>query len=101
MTKSPQFNKYVNYKQIAGLVAIVLGIALLIFAIYQKNRVSGARGDINNISKFFSKNPITEYGEGAVHKKLDEYDTQIMWCFVGSAILIIGGIGATFYYRKK
>ena len=80
---------------------LALGIALLIFAFYQKHRVSAARGDVDSFSRFFSKNPISDWGESSLHKKLDKYDTQITWLFIGSGFLIISGSALCFYFRNK
>lgn len=99
MKKFPLF-KSLNIKQLIGVIAIVLGVALLVFASYQKHRVSAARGDVDNISRYFPKNPFTAYGEKSVHEKLDGYDKQILWCFIISGILIVGGGYVTYRFRK-
>lgn len=93
--------KAINFKQLIGIILMILGVGLLVFAGYQKNRVSSARNDVDSFSKFFSKNPISEWGEKSIHAKLDSYDTQIMWCFIASGALIVIGGFITYRYRKK
>jgi len=101
MKKSFLSNKWLNLKQMIGILCIVVGIAALIYAIHSANRVSSAREDVDKFTGFFSKNPVTEFGKKSIGEKLDEYDAQIRILFIGGLVFILGGAGTVFYFRKK
>ena len=89
-----------NKKQISGLVLVVLGIALTIFAIHSMNRISDAKRDVKGFNSIISDVPMGGVVGNALEGKASEHDTEVLLCLIGGIVLILGG-GAIFLYRKK
>lgn len=107
-----------NIKQVMGLLAIVVGIALIIFVVYGKQQVAIAKGEISDAkqkvdqgNQLFSLNPISkEVGKqvsGGISQKIQNaehtveyYENLFMWCQVGAVVLIVGGCGLIYFCRK-
>lgn len=106
-----------NFKQILGILAIVIGIALLIFVFYGKNQIEIGKGEISSAkqkvkqgNKLFSWNPISkqigeEMTSGAQKKiaagelTIEEYEKIFMWCQTGGIVLIVVGSGLILFCR--
>ena len=107
-----------NIKQVMGLLAIIIGIALIIFVVYGKYQVAEAKGEISSAKKkveqgnqLFSLNPLSkEVGKqmsGGITQKIQNaehtveyYEMLFMWCQVAAVVLIVGGSGLIFFCRK-
>lgn len=90
-----------NYKQILGLISIILGIILLVCGFYIEERMQEAREEIDKATKKSSgllpQNPvegmIKKMVKGKLLKKVDKYKRPARLCFVGGFILIfVGGV---------
>lgn len=108
-----------NYKRISSIVVILIGIALLIFSAYIKNKLADAEGQISSAKskvdtgeKLFSLNPVSkEIGEGltgSAREKIRDAEGQVayyyevaMWCQRGGIALIIIGAAVFIFSRKK
>lgn len=102
-----------------GIVLCVVGIALILFAMYIKSetvegrqRISSAQKQVNTGKKLFSLSPVTEpVGKGltgAAQRRIDEgrrevsqYEDLAYWFQIGGGILIVIGIGVIWTSRKK
>lgn len=88
-------------KRIGGLVAIVIGVAIILLALYAKNRVRDVKANINKGSGLFSDNPVDRGISEALKKKVGEYDAPILWSFIGGFVLVIAGTTVMICCRKK
>lgn len=93
--------KHMHPKRITGLVAIIIGVIVLIFALYARGRVAEARGEVGRGSSFLPNNAVGKGISGALEGKLSAYDIPIMLGMVGGAILIVVGAGLMYRYRRK
>jgi hypothetical protein len=110
---------YLNFKQIIGLLAIILGVALLIFVFYGKNKIEAGKEEIASGKKkvaktqqMFSFTPITkQVGQGltsggeaqiaAGELTIEQYEKIFMWCEIGGIALIVVGAGLILFCRNK
>lgn len=108
-----------NIKQIMGLLAVVIGIALIIFVIYGKQQIANAKGEISSAKKkvdksnqLFSLSPYTkdvgkQMSSGISQKiqnaehTVEYYETLFRWSQIGAIVLIVGGTGLIFLCRPK
>lgn len=108
-----------NLKQIMGLLAVIIGIALIIFVLYGKQQIAVAKGEISSAKKkvdqgnqLFSLNPyskeVGKHVSGGITKKIQNaehtveyYEALFIWCQVGAVILIVGGSGLIYFCRSK
>jgi len=95
----------VNRKQIAGLIPIGAGVALIIFSVHSMQKIQEAKGIITNTKNFFTHNPmwnpiITFFG-GAAQKKISENDVPVMLCLFGGILLVILGLLVTVLCKSK
>jgi hypothetical protein len=107
-----------NFKQVIGLLAIVLGIALIIFVIYGKRQlnegkeqIASGKKKVNQTQQIFSFTPLTkQVGQGltgGAEKKIaageltiDQYETMFMWCQLGGVALIVLGACLVLFCRN-
>lgn len=109
-----------NWKQILGAVAIVLGVVCLFLSHSiavqvgeGQEQINRGQSQVNQGKKFFSGNQVTkEVGNqllfNPAEKKIregqaevDYYTTVAQQLNVGGIILILGGAGAIYFFRRK
>lgn len=91
-----------NKKRIFGLVIFIIGVVILIFGLYQKSRLTGARKNIGYISNNpFGGNKTTDTLGDAMESKVAQYDRPVFFCIVGGIVLIVIGGGMTLCCRSK
>ncbi|OGN64800.1 MAG: hypothetical protein A3E80_04885 [Chlamydiae bacterium RIFCSPHIGHO2_12_FULL_49_9] len=83
-------------KQIA-LVAMIAGLGLTGFALYEMKRISDAKGIVSSIGKRISSNPFGRAANKGLMSAVSQYDTQIRLCLIGGIVLAVGGF---YFYRK-
>lgn len=88
-------------KKIIGLVALLAGVVLFIFAKYEQNRVSGAKETYGRGASMFSGNAAGDAVNGYMQGELSQYDTPLLLCEIGGLILIALGGGIIYFARKK
>ncbi len=88
-------------KKIIGLVVLIFGVALFIFAKIEQRRVSGAKGMVNKSTSMFSGNAIGNTVGDVLKGEVSQYDTQLRLCEIGGIILIVLGGGILYFSRKK
>jgi drug/metabolite transporter (DMT)-like permease len=92
----------VNRKQIAGLLAVVVGVALIVFSVHSMNRISSAKSTLGQVSDFFSDNPMKQAIGGELHKQASKYDTLVQVLFIGGIVLtVVGGCVLIFGCKKN
>ena len=90
-----------NYKRLGGLVAVLVGISLIIFARHQQNRVAKAKGTIHEIGDLFENNPVKDVLSGEAQKKASRYDTRLKWILGGGIALVVIGTAVVIFYRRR
>ncbi len=101
-----------NIKRIIGLICIVVGIGLLFYAGYGKERMASARQEISDTKVdqgLIPDNPITdpikeniEQGiKAKYYRKVDSYEPLIQLLTIGGWILIGGGVILLIFGRNK
>lgn len=88
-------------KRIAAIVLIVIGIIVLLLALYARSRVTEAKQSVSKSSGLFSDNPVNTEITGALQNKISGYDAPIMLAMLGGVILCAVGAGTLYIYRKK
>jgi hypothetical protein len=88
-------------KKLIGLITLLAGVVLFIFAKYEQNRVGNAKGMFSRGSSMFSGNAVGNSVGGYVQGELSQYDTQLKVCEIGGLILIVFGAGVLYFARKK
>ncbi len=88
-------------KKVIGLVVLLAGVVLFIFAKYEQNRVGNAKGTFGRGSSMFSGNAVGSSVNGYVQGQLSQYDTQLKLCEIGGIILMVLGAGVLYFARKK
>jgi uncharacterized membrane protein len=88
-------------KRIAGIVVLIIGIVLVIFAVYNQNRVTQAKSTINEGSGYFGNSEGGSMAKGFLEGKAGQYDTTLKIClYAGVALVIIGG-AVTLFSKKR
>ena len=90
-----------NWKQIVGIVVIIGGIVLLGYGFYGRSEMAKARGDIDSATGLIPANPITGIVKKELHGKVDQYKVPVALCFIGGAVLIVGGGVLLVFCRNK
>lgn len=90
-----------NYKRISGLIILIIGIALIAYALHSMKRISETKSDIGTYTKPFSKTPIGKAVEDTLMTKASEYDTQVRWLLIGGITLVVVGGIIIIFSRKR
>ena len=90
-----------KHRRAIAFLAIIVGVILFIFTMYEKGRVSNAKADISSGSRMFSGNAVGNVVGGMLQSEAGKYDTTLKFMEMGSIILIIVGGGLLFYFRKS
>jgi hypothetical protein len=88
-------------KKIIGVVALLAGVVLFIFAKYEQHRVGDAKGAFGRGTSMFSGNAVGNSVGGYVEGRLSQYDTPLKLCEIGGLILIVLGAGVLYFACKK
>ena len=83
-------------KQIA-LIAMIAGLGLSGFAVYEMNRISNAKGIVSSVGKRMSSNPFGRTASEGMMSAVSQYDTKVRLCLALGIVLIGGGF---YFYRK-
>jgi hypothetical protein len=90
-----------GYKQIAGAVASLAGIALIIYAVHSMSVISEAKSEVKNMSNQMSGNYVGKRLSSDMQARAGAYDTQVkVGLYTGVALVVIGA-GLIFIGRKK
>lgn len=89
-----------NVKQLSGILAVIVGVALIGFSVYAKNRILHAKEGINQISGFFPKNEAGSVVEHSVKGKIGRYEMIVRWSMIGGVVLAAAGAYFIVRFRK-
>lgn len=97
--------KYVNLRQIGGIILFVLGGTLVLIAIDAMRKIAKAKGLSHDISNFFEHNPgwnpIIKFFGGKAEQKISQYDLPVMLTLIAGSILLLFGAIIFVYYRNR
>ncbi len=88
-------------KKIVGLILLVIGVIVLIYALYARNRVDEIKGEVNRGTSMFGNNPVNRGISSAMDAKLGSYNAPILIGTIGGIALIVIGGGMILLNRKK
>jgi LPXTG-motif cell wall-anchored protein len=89
-------------KRIVGIVACLLGIALIIYAIHSMGIISDAKSEVQNMSNQMSGNYVGRRLGNEMESSASQYDTQVKGgLYTGIALAVIGGALIFFGKKKK
>ncbi|HEY2811166.1 MAG TPA: hypothetical protein VGJ00_07260 [Rhabdochlamydiaceae bacterium] len=89
-------------KRIVGCVVLIVGIVLIIFSVYEMNRISRAKGAIHTLSSPFSGSSAGKTAGHVMEGKASQYDTPVMILLIGGiACTVVGGYLVLFCKKKK
>jgi uncharacterized membrane protein YiaA len=88
-------------KKIVGLVILVIGVVLFIFALSAKHKIANAKAGAGAVTGLLPKNAFGSYASGEIKEATGQYDTLVQVIFLGGiGLMIIGGV-MTFFMRNK
>lgn len=88
-------------KRIAGIIILIIGIALLVLGFYVKSRVSSAEKTIGAAQGFVPFCPANKVIENMTQEKIEQYRKLYKWSFGGGILLAIVGGGMIATSRKR
>ncbi len=88
-------------KRMAGIVVLILGIAMIIYAVHSMNRIAEAKGTANAITSPFSGNPVGKIVHEAAEQETSKYDTTVMVLLISGIVLTVAGCGIALLCPKK
>ena len=89
-----------NVKQLSGILAVAVGIALIGFSIYAKSKIAHAEEGYHQISGFFPKSEAGSAVEHSVHSKIGRYEMIVRWSMIGGVVLAAAGAYFLVRFRK-
>ncbi len=90
-----------NSKRIIGMVACLLGITLIIYAVHSMGVISDAKTEVKNMSNQMSGNYVGRRISDDLQSHASQYDTEVkIGLYSGIALVVIGG-GLIYFCKKK
>jgi hypothetical protein len=94
-----------NTKRIIGIIILIIGVIVIIYANHLKGRLAEAQGNIQKGTSLFSGNSVSgQVGKavgGALEGKVSSYNTPVMLLMIGGIVIAIIGAGMVLFCRKK
>jgi hypothetical protein len=108
-----------NFKRVIGLLAVILGVALIVFVFYGKGKIlqgkeeiASGKKSVKTTQQLFSWNPVSkQVGQGltsgaqkqiaAGELTIAQYEKLFMWCEYGGIALIVVGAGLILFGRTQ
>jgi len=95
----------VNYRCLAGVLILVVGIILFILSIHATQKIAEANTLSQNVSDFFQHNPtwnpLIKFFGGKVEEKIEYYSRMTLMIQIGSVVLTALGAVMIIVFRKK
>ena len=88
-------------KKLTGIILLIAGVVLFLFANYEQGRVSRTKGMINTGSSMVSGNAAGRMAGEMMQGEASQYDTPLKLLKIGGIVLVILGAGVLFFGRKK
>ena len=81
-----------NFKKVTGFAVFVIGLVLICFALYAKNKIAGAKNTMDKMTSHVSDQPAGKMFGGMMDAKAEEYNVMVNWfLFGGIAFAVVGG----------
>ncbi|HSW87114.1 MAG TPA: hypothetical protein VLG49_06415 [Rhabdochlamydiaceae bacterium] len=93
--------KMKNKKRIIGIVVLIIGIVLIVFACYERHRVANAKSAIHSGTGFMPENAVSKMVGGSLEKKASSYDAPLMGILIAGIILLIVGAWVSILSCRK
>lgn len=89
-----------KHRRMLAFIAIIVGVVLFVFTMYEKGRVSNAKSNISSGTSMFSGNAVGNMVGGMMQSEAGKYDTTLKFMEMGSIILVLVGVGMLYFFRK-
>lgn len=87
--------------KIISLVVVLAGLVLFCVGLYAKHRVGQVRQSIHSTSSLLPDNPVNREIGKALDEKISSYDSPIFFSIAGGVLLVVIGVGALIYIKKR
>lgn len=89
-----------NKKRIFGILLILVGVGLYFYCQHGKQRMQDARNRIDAVQGVLPETPVTDVvpdpfldaAKKEAYRRVDQYKEPIRLCFIGSGVLVVGGL---------
>jgi hypothetical protein len=97
--------KYINLRQLGGIIAFIVGGFLVYFALDAMKQIAQAKGLTHDVSNFFEHNPgwnpiVTFFG-GKAQERISQYDAPVMLALIIGIVLVALGAFIFLHYRTR
>lgn len=84
-------------KRVISLIAILLGVCLIGYAVHSWNKIQNAKGIEQDMNNFFTHNPsvwdpLIKFFGGKAQQEVSKYDLPVLIMFISGSVLTMGGI---------
>lgn len=95
--------KYINLRQLLGLIVFVLGLIFFFAALYGYGQIAHAENQYGSASRFFghTSNPAIKVFGGAVHDKISSYYLPVTIALIVGILLIAGGVYVFRRFKRR
>jgi hypothetical protein len=90
-----------SIRRIIGMVACLVGIALIIYAVHSMNVISEAKSEVKNMTNHMSGNYVGRRISGDMQSHASQYDTEVKTGLYAGIVLVVIGGGLIYFCRKK
>jgi hypothetical protein len=88
-------------KRIAGIVILIAGIAMFLFALNAKHRIAAAKGEAGQMTSYLPDNTAGNFVGNTIRGETTKYDSIVQLLYIGGIVLIVIGGAITIFTRKK
>lgn len=86
---------------ITGIIILIVGLAAIIYAVQCMNRIKSAKGTVNKMEGYMSKNPAGKMAGHMAEGQTSKYDSEVMWLLIGGIVLAVIGGGTLICCKRK
>lgn len=93
-----------NYKHYVGIIVLIVGVALFLFAQNTAARIAEAKEGIQTATSPLSSNPIGRAIGKSIESKASAYDDTVKMLKIGGIAFIVIGAGLVvfgFFHKKR
>ena len=90
-----------NVKCISGIIALIIGAVLIIFAIQSMARIGTAKKDVAGAREMLPDNAMGNMVGSRLSAKAGSYDVEVRWVLIGGIAFAVLGGALIFMSKKK